>query len=158
MERQAAKVVSGLRGDRTKSDILKTNPILKQKSKPGFFIFRSKAANYRLQYTAPPLVGTDAVTGRKIYSAPESILFRNFTYETNDEKKAEFIMTRTAFGLGRDMWLLEDEQATIIKDAGKAFLVQLGAIDAKQLPAELKAQLIEALGADVRNEFVPPAK
>lgn len=156
MERQSAKVVSGLRGDR-KEGAVKANPILKQKKRPGFEVFRARAANYKLLYKAPQVVTLDPTSGRKVNSYPEHISFRNFTYETDDPEKIEFIMSRSSFGLGKDIWLLEDEQQVIVKESANGLLNQLKVIDPKLIPAELKAQLVQSLGVEVKPGLSLPA-
>lgn len=159
MERQSARVVSGLRGDR-KEGAVKANPVLAKRRKEGVVIFKAKAANYRLQFTAPNVVTLDPTTGRKSYSNPVAIQFRNYCLEldeTKDADKIEFVMTRDAFGLGRDMWLLEDEQQVIVRDAVNGLMGQLAVIDPKLIPAELKQKLVSALGSDVKSELKLPA-
>lgn len=157
MERQAARVVSGLRGDRKDEASKKVNPILKYRPEEGVFVFKARAANYRLQYTAPATVTKDSETGRTIKSNPKALLWKNYVYKTSDLDEVNFIVSRQAYGLGRDFWLLEDEQKVIIKDQVNGLLGQLSVIDPSMIPGELKAKLLGALGEAKSEMNLPPA-
>jgi hypothetical protein len=155
-------VVSGTRsardplGRKPENRHLSPTPVYKSKD-AGAMIFRSKASDY-VFILENPQETFNPVTGKRDFSAPiKKAKFANYIFETSDDAVIGRLMASQGYGLGRDFWLLQDEQAVQTAEKAQELLTQLSALGegVKNLPPELRERITKALGSDVRKSFEP---
>lgn len=124
--------------------------------KPGEMIFRSKASKYRVTITNPQEI-FNPKTGRKdLTEKGKTAKFNNYILRTDDPETIAVIVGLKEYGLGRDIWLLDDEIQIQATEAVKTTIGQLHALaDIDSIPAELRSKLVQALGGVVEPSFDP---
>ncbi len=158
MARRNAQVVTGARGadvregkavDAVSQLADQAREAKKVTRKPGEVVYQSKAANYRVQITAPASI-FNPQTGRLEDVRPKAAKFSGGIFRTSDQEVIQVIESLRGYGVNRDVWRVEEMTEFRRREQAKEYAFNL-ANDPELLEA-VRAQLSPAV-----DGFAPPA-
>ncbi len=119
------------------------------RTKPGEVVYQSKAANYRVQITAPANIFNPA-TGRIEDVRPKAAKFSGGIFRTSDPETIQVIESLRGYGVNRDVWRVEEMTEYRRKTQAAEYAFNLA--NDPELLAAVRAQLAPEV-----DGFGPPA-